>query len=133
MGHGLSASFSLEEGWTLVRRRKEKKVVQKEEKKKEGKDIKKVLCKDKFSSLICRAPSLRTGKKTPFFKSPNFVVPSSVVQDPVIKGALFQVDCCQDLGIAGENMDLVGLPGVCETDISETVRSAVAAATAGEH
>ena len=47
------------------------------------------------------------------------MVPSSVVQDPVIKGALFQVDCCQDLGIAGENMDLVGLPGVCETDISE--------------
>ena len=55
-----------------LRRRKEKKVVQKEEKKKEGKDIKKVMCKDKFSSLICRAPSLRTGKKTPFFKSPEF-------------------------------------------------------------
>ena len=30
--HGVSAAFSLEEGWTVVRRRKEKKVVQKEEK-----------------------------------------------------------------------------------------------------
>ena len=79
----------------MVKRRKDKKASHKEEKKKEGKAIKKVLCKDKVSSLICRAPSLRTGKKTSSFKSPNFVVPSSIVQDPGIKGALFQVDCHQ--------------------------------------
>ena len=95
-GHGLSGSFSHEEGWTLVKRRKDKKASHKEEKKKERKAIKKVLCKDKVSSLICRAPSLRTGKKTSSFKSPNFVVPSSIVQDPGIKGALFQEDCCQE-------------------------------------
>ena len=90
-----------EEGWTLVKRRKDKKASLKEGKKKEGKAINKVLCKDKFSSFICRAPSLRTGKKTSSFKSPNFVVPSSAVQDPGIKGALFQEDCCHDLGLAG--------------------------------
>ena len=101
-----------------------------------GKGTKKELCKVENSSLICRAPSLRTGKKSPLLKGPNLEVPSSFVdpvQDRGIKGALFQEDDCQDLGIAGENMDRVGLPGVCETDISETVRSAVAAATAGEH
>ena len=102
-GDGLSGSCTHEEGWILVKRRKDKKASHKEEKKKEGKAIKKVLCKDKVSSLICRAPSLRTGKKTSSFKSPNFVVPSSVVQDPGIKGALFQEDCCQDLGLAGSN------------------------------
>ena len=122
VGHRLSGSFSLEEGWTVVRRRKEQKTAQKEEKRKEGKGIKKELCKDKFSSLICRAPSLRTGQKTPFLQSRNFVVPSSVVdlvQDPGIKGALFQEDCCLDFGTAGENMDLIGLLEVCETDFSQ--------------
>ena len=39
MDHGLSASFSLEEGWTVVRRRKEKKVAPKEEKSKEGRGV----------------------------------------------------------------------------------------------
>ena len=100
MGHGLSASFSLEEGWTVVRRRKEKKVVQKEVKCKEGNGTKKELCKGKNSTVICRAPSLRTGKKTPLLKGPNFVVPSSVVdpvQDPGTRGALVQEDCRQDL------------------------------------
>ena len=87
-------------------------------KSKEGKGVKKELCKDKISSLICRAPSLRTGKKTPFFKSPNFVFPSSVV-DPGIKSALLQENWCQDLGITGENMDLFGLFEVCETDFSQ--------------
>ena len=48
-----------------ARRRKEKKVVQKVEKSKEGKGTKKELCKVENSSLFCRAPSLRTGKKTP--------------------------------------------------------------------
>ena len=66
VGHGLSASFAHEEGWTVVRRRKEKTFFQKEEKRKEGKGTKKELCKVKNCSLICRAPSLRTGKKTPF-------------------------------------------------------------------
>ena len=99
-GNGLSGSFSHEEGWILVKRRKDKKASHKEEKKREGKAIKKVLCKDKVSSLICRAPSLRTGKKTSSFKSPNFVDPSSIVQDPGIKGAFFSRSllstfCCQ--------------------------------------
>ena len=85
----------------MVKRRKDKKASLKEGKKKEGKAINKVLCKDKFSNFICRAPSLRTGKKTSSFKSPNFVVPSSAAQDPGIKGALFQEDCCHDLGLAG--------------------------------
>ena len=98
-------------------------------------------------------------------KCPNLEVPSSFVdpvQDPGIKGALFQEDCRQDLGIAGETMSLaclryarlffskqVGasaasanageskeiteLPGVCETDFAEKVGSSVAVATAGEH
>ena len=74
----------------MVRRRKEQTVVRKEEKSKEGKGTKEELCKAKNSSLICRAPSLRTGKKTPLLKGPNFVVRSSVV-DPVpgIQGAFF--------------------------------------------
>ena len=100
----------------MVKRRKDKKASHKEEKKREGKAIKKVLCKDMVSSLICRAPSLRTGKKTSSFKSPNFVVPSSIVQDPGIKGALFQVDCHQ-LFVA-RNDGLCASPSRC-TDSAE--------------
>ena len=115
-GHGLSGSFSHEEGWTLVKGRKDKKASHKEEKKKEGKAIKKVLCKDKVSSIICRVPSLRTGKKTSSCKSPNFVVPSSIVPGSSIKGALFQVDCHQ-LFVA-RNAGLCASPSRC-TDSAE--------------
>ena len=62
------------------------------------------------------------------------MVPSSVVdpvQDPGIKGALFQEDCCQDLGIAGENMDLLGFLEVCETDFSKQVGASASSANAG--
>ena len=44
-------------------------------------------------------------------KSPNFVVPFSVVQDPGIKGALFQEDCCQ-LFVA-RNVGLCASPVRC--------------------
>ena len=88
----------------------------KKKRRKKGKPSKKVLCKDKVSSLICRAPSLRTGKKTSSFKIPNFVVPSSIVQDPGIKGVLFQVDCHQ-LFVA-RNAGLCASPSRC-TDSAE--------------
>ena len=114
------------------------------------------MCKVKSSSLFCRAPSLRTGKKTSLLKCPNGKVPSSFVdpvQDPGIKGPFFPEDCRQDHGTAGENMDLIGLKvgasaasaiagesketiellEVCETDFSEVVGASVAAATVGEH
>ena len=102
MDPGLSVASSLEEGWTVVRRRrrrKEKIDVQKEEKTKEGKGTKKELCKVKNSGLFCRAPSLRTWKKTPLLKCPNSEVPSSFVgpvQDPGIRDALFQEECRHD-------------------------------------
>ena len=47
----LSAAFSLEEGWTVVRR-KEKKDAQKEENNKEGKGTQKELCKVQNSQFI---------------------------------------------------------------------------------
>ena len=113
----------------MVKRRKDKKVSHKEEKEKEGKAIKKVLCKDKVSSLICRAPSLRTGKKTP-----NFVVPSSIVQDPGIKGALFQEVCCQPF--VARNAGLCASPARCTLDDHKTdfskMGASVEAVTASE-
>ena len=54
------------------------------------------------------------------------------MQDPGVKGALFQEDCRQDYGTSGENMDLIGLLEVCETDFSKKVGAFAASAIAGE-
>ena len=59
--HGLSVSFSLEGGWTVVKRKKE----ERHQERREGKGTKEELCKVKHSSLCFRAPSLRTGKSFP--------------------------------------------------------------------
>ena len=43
----------------------------------------------------------------------------------------FQEDCCQDLGIAGENMDLIGLLEVCETEFSQQEGASPSSVNAG--
>ena len=59
--------------------------------------------------MSCSIPADR--EENSLLKSPNFVVPSSIVQDPGIKGALFQDDCHQ-LFVA-RNAGLCASPSRC--------------------
>ena len=64
--HGFFASFSLEEGWTVVRRRKEKKVVQKEEKTRKGKAPEKKCAKLGVPVYFVVLHPCGQGRKLPF-------------------------------------------------------------------
>ena len=88
-------------GGLWSREGKIRRLLLKKERRKKGKPSIRFCVKISFQVLFVELHPCGQGRKLPLLKSPNFVVPSSAVQDPGIKGALFQEDCCHDLGLAG--------------------------------